>query len=561
MKRIHIIAGILLTVASFSMGRLYTQWSGAKGASTGDPKILYYVDPMNPGMKSDKPGKAPCGMPLEPVYAEGAGSKEGGCQVPGTVLVGVERQQLIGVRVETVEKAPWSHTIRVLGRIAPDETRVYRINAGTDGWIKKILPVTTDSLVEKDELLATFYAPEFASAMRAFLYGLRSYDRFEQSGQETKEQLNLTDVNIDNYRNSLRNLGMTEHQLNEIKRTRQGGEYVEIRAPEAGFVLLRNITLGQRFEKGTELYRIADLSKVWIVADTFETEASFFTPGLQVRASSPNLKKTFYARVAVVHPRFDPVGRTLQLRLEVDNPELLLRPDMFVDVELPLNLPAAITVPVDAVIETGLRKTVYVDHGNGYFEPRRVVTGEHLGRRIEITGGLMPGERIVVSGRFLIDSESRMKTAEAGTHEAQSKDPVCGTFVDEQKATEEGTTCKYEDRTVFFCSSSCKEDFEKDPGRYQEQKSEPLSEIPRPAMNAHENEEQKVSPVDQPVGPAPPSETAVSTPGAGVKPVRRRRGGPVAGEAVPMPANPDVEHMKESGKDTDKTDTAKGRHD
>ena len=157
---------------------------------------------------------------------------------------------------------------------------------------------------------------------------------FEKSGKETKEQLEQTGANIESYRNSLRNLGMTEHQMDEIMRTRQSADNVEIRAPEAGFILTRNLTLGERFQRGTELYRIADLSKVWIVVDTFETEASSFKPGMPVRVSAPNLKKTFSARVAQVPPRFDPVSRTLQVRLEADNPGLLLRPDMFVDVEL-----------------------------------------------------------------------------------------------------------------------------------------------------------------------------------------------------------------------------------
>ena len=190
-----------------------------------------------------------------------------------------EKQQLIGVKVARVEKASGSHTLRALGRVVPDETRIYRINAATDGWVKKMLPVTTDSLVQKDELLATFYAPEFFSAMKAYLYGLRSLDRFQKSGKETKEQLDLTDANIENYRNALRNLGMTEHQLDEIMRTRQGGEHVEIRAPAAGFILTRNLTQGERFERGNELYRIADLSKVWILVDIFENEASSFSPG------------------------------------------------------------------------------------------------------------------------------------------------------------------------------------------------------------------------------------------------------------------------------------------
>jgi membrane fusion protein, copper/silver efflux system len=385
---------------------------------------------------------------------------------PGTIRVSPEKQQLIGVRVATVEKLPRSSTLRTLGRVAPDETRIYRINAATDGWVKKMLPVTTDSLVRKDELLATFYAPEFSSAMKAYLYGLRSLDRFQKSGKETKEQLESTDASIENYRNSLRNLGMGDHQLDEIMRTRQGGDHVEIRAPEAGFILLRNLTLGERFQRGTELYRIADLSKVWIVVSTYETEASSFKPGMPVRVSAANLKKTFPARVSHVPPRFDSGSRTLQVRLEADNPELLLRPDMFVDVQVSIPLPPAITAPLDAILDSGLKKTVFVDRGNGLFEPREVETGWRMGNWVEIIRGLKAGEQILISGNFLIDSESKLEMAASGMQPTLKIDPVCGMEISLRKAEKEGLKSTYLGESYYFCSQPCREQFEKTPNRF-----------------------------------------------------------------------------------------------
>jgi membrane fusion protein, copper/silver efflux system len=463
------IAGlIVIVVASFLAGTWYSSRTvGSKSVPAGR-KILYWHDPMHPAYKSDKPGIAPdCGMQLEPVYAEGQDAKdahpEGTTTLPGTVRIGPERQQLIGVKVARVEKAPWNHNVRVLGRVVPDESRVFRINSATDGWVKKILPATTGSLVKKDELLATFFAPEFFSAIKAYLYGLRSFDRFEKSGKETKEQLELTNANVDSYRNSLRNLGMTEYQMDEIARTRQGPDNIEIRAPEAGFVLVRNISPGQRFEKGTELYRIADLSHVWVLADMVETEARYFRPGAGARITQAPQGKSFQARVSDVLPQFDPATRTLKLRLEADNPGYALRPDMFVDVELPIRIPSALSVPAEAVLDTGLRKTVFVDRGDGYFEPRRVETGQHLGERIEITRGLMDGERIVVSGGFLVDSESRLRLAAAGLPEDYVLDPVCGMGVDPKKAGEKST---YKGQTYYFCNPSCKESFLKNPSKY-----------------------------------------------------------------------------------------------
>jgi membrane fusion protein, copper/silver efflux system len=373
-------------------------------------RILYYVDPMNPSHTSDRPGIAPCGMKMEPVYGD-KGSAAMSDAPSGTVTIGAEKQQLVGIKMEVVARGSWKGTLRALGRVVPDETKVYRINAATDGWIKKIAPVTTGSLVKKDDLLGAFYAPEFFSSLKAYLFGLRSIERLQQSGTEPKSQSDVTDANAENYRNGLRNLGMTDHQLDEIARTKKAGDLVDIRAPEAGFVLVRNITLGERFQRGTELFRIADLSRVWVLADIAENDGRHFQPGVPVTMTYPNQNKVFRARVSDVLPEFDSRTRTLKVRLEVDNPGYVLRPDMFVDVELPLAPRSAVAVPTDAVLDSGTEKTVFVDKGNGLFEPRRVETGWRFNDRIEITKGLSPGERVVVSGNFIIDSESRMKTA------------------------------------------------------------------------------------------------------------------------------------------------------
>ena len=170
-------------------------------------------------------------------------------------------------------------------------------------------------------------------------------------------------------------------------------------------------------------------------------------------------------RVLNVPPQFDPASRTLKVRLEADNPGYALRPDMFVDVEFPIQLPPAITVPVDAVLDSGLRKTVFVDRDNGFFEPRKVETGWRFGDRVEIVKGLMPGERIVTSGTFLLDSESRMKMAAAGmsksTEARSAKDPVCGMDVDESKAKAAGRISEYRGKAYYFCTDQCKQQFDR----------------------------------------------------------------------------------------------------
>jgi Cu(I)/Ag(I) efflux system membrane fusion protein len=387
---------------------------------------------------------------------------------PGMVRITPEKQQMIGMRIGQVEKVPQRYNLRTLGRVAADETKIYRINAAVDGWIRKTFDNSTGSLVKKDEILASFYSPDFLGAQQAFIFALSSLDRYQVSGREKPEQITLTRTNIQQYKDALSNLGMGDPQIEEIGRTRLYSEYIHIAAPVTGFVLARNVSPGERFDKGKELYRIADLSRVWILADVFEDEAYHLLPGTKVRVSLSRQKKVFQATVSHVLPQFDGASRTLKVRLEADNPGYLLKPDMFVDVELPVQLPPAITIPADAILDSGLRKTVFVDRGNGFFEPREVETGWRLANRVEILKGLDPGERIVTSGAFLIDSESKLELAAQGMYTSLSKDPVCGLDVAMRKAEKAGLKTSHEGKTYYFHSDECKQKFEKDPNSYAE---------------------------------------------------------------------------------------------
>jgi multidrug efflux pump subunit AcrA (membrane-fusion protein) len=166
-----------------------------------------------------------------------------------------------------------------------------------------------------------------------------------------------------------------------------------------------------------EFYRITDLSHVWIVADLFESEAQYFRPGARARIELPNLKRGVSARVSTLLPQIDPSARTLKLRLEADNSSFALRPGMFVDVELTVATPPGLSLPADAVLDSGLSKRVFVDLGNGIFAPRRVETGERFGDRVQILKGLVEGETVVASGTFLVDSESRLRSTAESAHQ------------------------------------------------------------------------------------------------------------------------------------------------
>ncbi len=402
----------------------------------------------------------------------------------GTVKIDSDRQQAVGVRVAKVEKNSITHSIRVLGKVAPDEDRLYFINATVDGWITEVLPKKTGSLVKKDETLARFYSPEFLSAEQALLFALGSKDRIQTTGRDApgqKDQLTQFNINLQQFRDALKNLGMGDLQIEEMIHTRKYMGHVNITSPSDGFLLARNVSKGLRFDKGRELYRIADLSRVWILADVYESDAGYFKPGIIAQISLPYQKKRYSATVIDILPVFDPATRTLKIRLETGNPAYLLRPEMFVDVELPVRLSPAIAIPADAILDSGSKKTVFVEKGNGFFEPREVDTGWRLGGKVEILKGLELGERIVVSGNFLIDSESKLGLAAAGMQGILTKDPVCGLDVSPRKAEKEGRKIIYGGRTYYFSSDECKQKFDKNPGHFIKKSNDETSPAEKPS--------------------------------------------------------------------------------
>lgn len=410
---------------------------------------------------------------------------------PGMVQISPERQQVIGVRVGVVEKKTVVHSLRVLGRVATDEVRVYRIVASVDGWIQQSYDNSVGTLVKKDEVLATFYSPEFLDAEQAYIYALDAVDRLklgrrlELGRQDLPAQAAFDQLTVQRQVDILRGMGMSDSQIEEIGKNRLIMLNVRIPSPIEGFVMARNVSPGQQFLKGTELFQIADLSRVWILADVFEHEVQYFKPGLTATVSLPYQERTYQARVTEVLPIFDPDTRTLKVRLETNNPRYVLKPDMFADVELPIELGPAITVPADSIIYSGLKKTVFVDRGQGYFEPRQIETGWRLGDRVEVIEGLMPGDRIVLSGNFLIDSESRLQAVGMGIYGDIRLDPVCGMEVDEVRAETLGLTSVFKGKTYYFCSEECKEEFDENPEQFIEE----LTEI----QNKEKREKQPVA--------------------------------------------------------------------
>lgn len=491
-KTISAVAVALLMIVSYAAGRRHSSHNTTPGANS--RRVLYWVDPMHPDYKSDHPGIAPdCGMPLEPVYAEPATVAASEAPLAdGAVGIDVDKQQLFGIRVATVERTSGNEKIRVLGRVVPEDTRVYRITSGSDGFIRETYNDSVGELVKKDQRLASSYLGETLAIASGFLAATAGVaGAVGKDGNRTVPYpgtVNKQGVSsIQGYTDRLRNLGVSEAQIRQMADNRQLPETFDVVSPVDGFILARNITPGQHFDRSMEFYRVADLSKVWIVAEIFGSEAQDFRPGIVARVTLPDQGRALSARVSNTLPQVDPVSRTLKLRLEADNPGFALRPDMFVNVELPVRVALGLTVPLDAVIDSGRVQRVFLERSKGIFEPRQVETGRRLSDRIEIVRGLAEGERVVAAGTFLVDSESRLRSnphapPKQAPHEkvtphsngkpglavqaGRVKDPACGMLIDRVKAVATGNTLDRDGATYYFCSERCKQNFHDQPERY-----------------------------------------------------------------------------------------------
>jgi Cu(I)/Ag(I) efflux system membrane fusion protein len=488
MRRITITAAVIAAIAaSYGIGR-YHSHSEAVG-KTGR-HALYYVDPMHPAYRSDKPGIAPdCGMKLEPVFAGDVGNPPPSsalAQLPaGAVNIDGTTQRLMGIKIAPVERSGATRTIRVVGRVVPDDTRVYRINSGMDGFIRATFNDSVGVQVRKDQKLATYYAPEILAQASGFLAANARVPG--SGGNDGSRTIPFPGAlskqgtgSIQGYTDRLRNLGMGDAQIKRMAESGQLPASIDLVAPTDGFILARNISPGQHFVHDTEFYRIADLSRLWVLAEIYQQEAPYLRPGGMAKIALRDVGRQFPARITESLPQSEAGGGTVKLRLEVDNPTFTLRPDMLVDVEMPVRLPPAITVPLDALVDSGDRARVYVERGEGMFEPREVETGWRYGERVEIRRGVRPGERVVVAATFLVDSESRLKTPAPVPAPARTtgrpasvpgpmaaaktvRDPSCGMTVDPAKAVAVGNTLAYNGSTYYFCSSKCKQAFQNDP--------------------------------------------------------------------------------------------------
>jgi len=364
-------------------------------------RILYYRDPGDPGYRSDRPGFNPeTGHELQPVYEDDSAD----------VMAAPEKLRLTGVA--TVEAAPRTlgEPVTVTGRVAADERRVFRVETRLEGWIEEVRADFAGRLVREGETLLTLYSPELYATQREYLLARKARQDLARATAAGAPE--AAEAMWQAARQRLRHhFALDPAILDQIDRTGEPVRTVPVRAPAAGFILERKAFAGQMVKPGMDLYTLADLSRVWVLASVPEPDLGAVREGSRavITASfAPRLRRE--AVVTQIQPRADAQSRTLDVRLELDNADLALRPDLFVQVAFGRSRAARVAVPEEALIDRGYEQVVYVEKAPGVFTPRRVIAGWRSGGWAEIEEGLKAGERVAASGAFLIDSESRMRS-------------------------------------------------------------------------------------------------------------------------------------------------------
>ncbi len=385
-----------------------------RSAATPERKILYWVDPMHPAYRSDRPGTAPdCGMDLIPVYEEGGVRQTAATLPAGAFQISSEKQQLIGVKYQTVGYQPLLKRLRTIGRVAYDEMRISHVHTRVEGWIEDVFVHFTGKQVKQGEPLLTIYSPELLQTQQEYLLARKG--RQELAASPFREAVEGSESLLHAARRRLELWDIGESQIRRIEQTGQPIKALTLNAPADGFVLVRNAFPRQRVTPDTELYTIADLSSIWVIADVYEYEAPEIKIGQRAEITLTYLPgKTYHGKVTFISPQLDVATRTLKARIEIPNPGFKLKLDMFANVDLQIDYGNRLVVPVDAVMDSGAEQTVFVAHEGGYFEPRQIETGARVDNQIIVLAGLKAGERVVTSANFLIDSESKLKSAVGG---------------------------------------------------------------------------------------------------------------------------------------------------
>ena len=383
-----------------------------------DPKtgqtIKYWVAPMDPTYIRDEPGKSPMGMDLVPVYEEAGGEK----QPTSTIRIDPVTRQNMGIRLGRVEKRHLAKSIRTFGTVTFDETSLYSVNTKFDGWIEALHVDFVGERVAKGQPLFDIYSPDLLAAQQEYLIAVQQQNGRGNAGG--------TDRLLEASRTRLAYWDLTEAQISALEKSAEIQKAVTIFSPASGVVVKKNALKGHYVKAGEHQYEIADLSTVWVDVEIYEYELPWVHKGMPAEMDLAYIPgQRFIGKVLFIYPYLDPKTRTARLRLAFPNPDEALKPGMYANVYLQSALPGKrLVVPQEAVIDSGVRQRVFVARGKGTFEAREVTLGvEGNDTLFEVLDGLEEGEQIVVSGQFMLDSESRLKEAIAKMLDARANGP------------------------------------------------------------------------------------------------------------------------------------------
>jgi Cu(I)/Ag(I) efflux system membrane fusion protein len=398
---IFAIAFVVVLIATRSGGS--NEINGVTQDDSGR-RVTAWIDPMySQGpphiYKSNHPGRAPdCGMRLVPVYAAATTTTAAPSTVGGyaNVSVAPQRQQFIGVKLATAELRDLSRTIRTTGRVAIDERRTAQVRTKFEGFVETLYVNVTGQPVRRGDPLLAIYSPDLLATQDELVLAERNHS-------------DLGRTLADAARTRLRLWDMSTADIDRVARTSKPIRDVIVRSPVTGVVMTKNVVAGARVMPSDTLYEIADLSHVWLLADVYEAELPSVRVGAPAQVAVGG--QTLGGRVTFIGPVVAAQTRTANVRIELDNAAGLLKPEMYADVILQQPAGSSVAVPDSAVMNTGTRSIVFVARGNGTFEPRQVMTGAKADGFYAIRSGVQAGERVVADANFLVDSESRLKSA------------------------------------------------------------------------------------------------------------------------------------------------------
>lgn len=403
MKRLIIALTIL--VAGVIAGRYSDEWfggtnngisqTGSGAKQSAEKKPLYWVAPMDPNYRREKPGKSPMGMDLIPVYEGGEDEAEG---TGGPVVkITPEVVNNLGVRTASVIRSDLSRTINTVGYLDYDETLITHIHPRTEGWIEKLLVRAEGEHVNRAQLLFELYSPTLVNAQEEYLQALNGGNKGLM--EASHERLVALEV--------------PESQINKLRKERKVSQYIQFFANQSGVLSALNVREGMYVQPVTDVMSIANLDRVWLLAEVFERQANWVRIGLIADATLPSMPgEVLKGKVEYIYPDLDPKTRTLRVRLRFNNAERTLMPKMYAHVTIHGEPKLGVlSIPREALIRDGSEARVILALGEGRFVARPVVAGIESGDRVEIKSGLNEGDLIVVSSQFLIDSESSLKAS------------------------------------------------------------------------------------------------------------------------------------------------------